>query len=153
MTSSGELHAVRLVGSAEGEVLIDSRLAGFGVITKLAGATTGGNVCVVVHPLEPLALGAPRHTHRHEDEVSYVLEGHVMIEVGGEVYRAGPGDLVYKPNGVPHAFWNPGEQPARVLEIIAPGRFEAYFAELGQVFRAGPPDPRRMAALAERYGV
>jgi len=42
------------------------------------------------------------------------------VQIGDEVIEAGPGDLVLKPRGVRHAFWNPGDEPARVLEIISP---------------------------------
>jgi hypothetical protein len=54
---------------------------------------------------------------------------------------------------VPHAFWNPTDEPARLLEIISPGGFERYFADLAEVFSASPaaPDPQRLAAVAERY--
>ncbi len=57
------------------------------------------------------------HTHRHEDEYTYVLEGEIGVQVGDEVRVARPGDLVFKPRGVPHAFWNAGDVPARALEM------------------------------------
>jgi cupin domain len=67
---------------------------------------------------------------------------------------AGPGDVLVKPRGVPHAFWNPADQPARLLEIISPAGFEGYFAGLGEIFAGqGPPDPGRLAELADRYGL
>ena len=48
---------------------------------------------------------------------------------GDEVLEATPGELVFKPRGVPHAFWNATDEPARFLEIIAPAGFERYTAE------------------------
>jgi hypothetical protein len=47
-----------------------------------------------------------------------------------------------------HTFWNAGPGPARILEVIAPAGFEAYFAELAG---AGVPDRRQ--ELATKYGV
>ena len=44
---------------------------------------------------------------------------------------AGAGDLVFKPRDQWHTFWNAGGTPCRILEIISPGGFEHYFAELG----------------------
>ena len=70
------------------------------------------------------------HVHAHEDEYSYVLEGEVGVQIGDDVRYAQPGDLVVKPRGIPHAFWNRTDEPARLLEIISPGGFERYFAEL-----------------------
>src|SRR3954470_6145494 len=114
----------------------------------------GGGFSLVEHPIAPRALAAPMHTHTHEDEYSYVLEGEVGVQVGDEVSVARPGDLVFKPRGVQHAFWNAGEAPARLLEIISPAPFSNYFEELEPLF-AGPegPDFEGIAALHARYGL
>src|SRR3954470_16227163 len=139
-----------LVPHGRGEVLLDGPLGA----TLLAGrADTGGSAAFVIHPLAPRALGSPVHTHTHEDEWSYVLEGRVGIEVDGRVVVAGPGDLVLKPRHVPHAFWNAGDEPARLLEVITPGGFESYFAELGEILAAGVPDLARLGEVAARYGL
>jgi CBS domain-containing protein len=78
----------------------------------------------------PRALGAPLHRHTREDEFSYVLEGRVGTLLGDDVVYANPGDLVCKPRGQWHAFWNAGDDPARILEIISPAGFEQFFAAL-----------------------
>ncbi len=127
-----------------------------GAVLMLGGDRTAGRLSVLEHPLAPRALGSPVHTHRDEDEYSVVLEGIVGAEIGDEVIEAGPGAVLVKPRGVPHAFWNPTDQPARLLEIISPADFEQYFAGLADIFAAagpGTPDPARMAALTERYGL
>ena len=49
-----------------------------------------------------------------------MLEGEVGFEVGDEVFTAAAGQLVAKPRGIWHAFWNAGDVPARVLEVISP---------------------------------
>src|SRR3954449_4459785 len=114
----------------------------------------GGGFSLVEHPIAPRALAAPMHTHTHEDEYSYVLEGEVGVQVGDDVSVAGPGDLVFKPRGVQHAFWNAGDTPARLLEIISPAPFSNYFAELEPLFmRPEGPDFPAIAALQERYGL
>ena len=69
-------------------------------------------------------------------------------QIGDEVVEAGPGDLVLKPRGIPHAFWNPGDEETRVLEIISPAGFEQYFADLAPVLSVdGPPDFAALAAI------
>jgi hypothetical protein len=41
-----------------------------------------------------------------------------------------------------------------VLEIIAPGGLEDYFARLGELLTAGgPPDPAARQALRQRFGL
>jgi quercetin dioxygenase-like cupin family protein len=103
---------------------------GLGVRFMIDGAETGGNLALVEHPIAPRVLAAPLHTHRHEDEYTYMLKGEVGVQIGDEVRVAWPGDLVLKLRGVPHAFWNAGDAPARALEIISPAGFERYFLEL-----------------------
>ena len=72
--------------------------------------------------------------------------------LGDEVLEAGPGDLVFKPRNQWHTFWNAGDEPCRILEIISPAGFEGFFREL--VALGGPlkADPEELAALNERYG-
>jgi quercetin dioxygenase-like cupin family protein len=129
-------------------------LGGFGIVFRLNGSDTGGGFALVEHPLAPHTLAGPLHTHEREDEFTYVLEGEVGLEVGGQVSVARPGDVVVKPRGVAHAFWNPGDRAARVLELIAPAGFEDYFRELGTIVTPGEaPDVQKVAALCRRYGL
>src|SRR5918998_5009525 len=114
----------------------------------LDGGATGGGFALVEHPIEPRALAAPVHTHSREDEYSYVLQGAIGLQVGEEEIYAREGDLVPKPRGVPHAFWNPTNRPALVLELISPAGFENYFRELAPLLApGGPPDVKAIAAL------
>ena len=125
-----------------------------GAALMLGGDQTGGQLSLLEHPLGPRALGSPLHTHRDEDEYSVVLEGVVGVQIGQQLIEATPGTVLVKPRGVPHAFWNPGDQPARLLEIISPAGFERYFADLADIMSGpGSPDPGRLAALAGRYGL
>ena len=125
-----------------------------GAVLMLGGDRTAGRFSLVEHPLAPRALGSPVHTHRDEDEYSVVLEGQVGAQIGDQAVVAGPGTVLVKPRGVPHAFWNPADQPARLLEIISPAGFEGYFAGLAEILTGqGRPDPGRLADLAGRYGL
>jgi mannose-6-phosphate isomerase-like protein (cupin superfamily) len=109
---------------------------------------------LVEHTIAPRTLAAPIHTHRHEDEYSYVVSGRMGAIVGGDVVDAGPGELVAKPRGIPHAFWNAGDEPAVVLETISPGGFEQYFADLAPLLaHPGPPDFAALAAVQARYAL
>jgi mannose-6-phosphate isomerase-like protein (cupin superfamily) len=140
-----------LLGPQAGETV---QLRALGVRFMLDSAITGGGFSLVEHPLPARSLGAPLHTHSREDEYSFVLEGRIGLQLGSEVVEAGPGNLVLKPRNVPHAFWNAGAEPARLLEIISPGGFEDYFREMAAVLRAAPePDLTKAAAICERYGI
>src|SRR5207247_1415102 len=81
-------------------------------------------------------------------------EGRVGALLGDELVHGEPGDLIFKPRGQWHTFWNAGNEPARILEIISPAGFENYFEELTDVMRDGdPPDPAVVAEVADRYGL
>jgi quercetin dioxygenase-like cupin family protein len=136
------------LGPDDGEVV---PLLALGVRFLIDWETTGGRFNLVEHPLPPRALGAPVHTHRNEDEYSYVLEGRIGVQLGDEVLEAGPGELVFKPRGVPHAFWNAGDEPARLLELISPGGFENYFREMAPLLAAADPDEAAFGAVLARY--
>lgn len=118
----------------------------------LPSAATDGQVAVVKHSLAPRALGAPVHLHRNEDEFSLVVTGTIGFEVGDDVFEAATGSVVVKPRESPHAFWNPTAETAEFFELIVPGGFEGYFAELQEVFaQPGLPDLAALAAVAARY--
>jgi len=138
-----------VIGPRDGAAL---DLDGLGVRFLIAGEQAGGRFSLVEHPLAPRTLGAPLHTHAHEDEYSFVLEGRVGLLIADEEIDAGPGDLVLKPRGVPHAFWNATDEPARLLEIISPAGFERFFDELARGMREGADD-RAIGALMARYGI
>ncbi len=126
----------------------------FGALLLAGRADTDGGPAFVVHDLAPRALGSPVHTHSHEDEWSFVLDGEVGVEIDGHAMVARAGDLVLKPRAVPHAFWNAGNAPARFLEVITPGGFEDYFGALAGVLAVdGQPDLERVAEVAARFGL
>ena len=75
----------------------------------LRGEDTGGHFALLEHTIPPRALAAPMHTHEREDEYSLVLEGRVGAQIGDDVVVAEPGQLIRKPRGIPHAFWNAGD--------------------------------------------
>ncbi len=115
--------------------------------------TAEGGFSLVEHPLPPRRLAAPLHRHSREDEYSYVLTGRMGALFGDDVVFAEVGDLVHKPRNQWHTFWNAGDEPCNILEIIAPGGFENFFDELVDANLAGAPDPEWLAALAARYGL
>lgn len=153
MAGAGNSQARIVLSPDEGKTVL---MGGLGVRFMIDGAQSGGNFALVEHPIEPRVLAAPMHTHQHEDEYTYVLEGEIGVQIGDEVRVAKAGDLVFKPRGVPHAFWNAGDVPARALEIISPAGFERYFAEIAQLLppaQADPPDEQALGAVMVKYGL
>jgi mannose-6-phosphate isomerase-like protein (cupin superfamily) len=139
---------VTVLGPQDGKA---GSLGAIGVRFMLDGARSGGGVALVEHPMPPRALAAPLHRHTREDEYSYVLEGRVGALLGDDIVVGGPGDLIFKPRGQWHTFWNAGDEPARILEVVSPAGFERFFEEL--VDLGGPLEaaPEVLGELCARY--
>ena len=142
--------APMIIGPTDGQSVT---LQTIGVRFMIPGADNDARFSLVEHPIPPRALAAPLHRHNREDEYSFVLEGRMGALLGDDVVEAGPGDLVYKPRGQWHTFWNAGDEPCRILEIIAPAGFEQYFAALVDMGGVLNADPQALGELAERYGI
>ncbi len=138
----------KIVGPRDGKA---GFLGSIGVRFMIDGDEAADRFSLVEHPLGPRALAAPVHRHNREDEYSYVLQGRMGALLGDDVVEAGPGDLVHKPRGQWHTFWNAGEEPCRILEIISPAGFEAFFAELVDMGGVVAADPELIGELCARY--
>ncbi len=132
-----------VIGPADGELL---ELGGIRrPLHAQTASETGGGFSMVEHPLAPRVLAAPMHRHKNEDEYSFVLRAGWARKLGDEVVVGEAGRADREARGQWHTFWNAGDEPARLLEIISPAGFERYFAGLGEVLSAGcRPDPERM---------
>lgn len=112
------------------------------------------------------------HLHQQAEEVFYVLEGELDLlafhpgakangdwrtwksKTGDTVLRGGPGSFMFVPAGCPHAFFNPGPEPARMLFLVSPAGHEIYLQELADLLAtAGPPDQAEIAELRRRHDI
>lgn len=83
-----------------------------------------------------------------------MISGLLGVQIGDEVREARAGETVVKPRGVQHAFWNPGDEPVRFVELITPGGFEQYSPTSSPSWASpGHPDFAALAVIAERYGL
>lgn len=138
----------KVLGPEDGDILgdPDTVLDRFMVET----GESGGRFALIEHRLVPNALAAPMHLHTREDEFSFILEGKVGAYVDGTELVAHTGDLVAKPRGQWHTFWNAGNSTARVLEIISPAGLENLF----RLLDTSPElyEPEKLIPLADHYG-
>ena len=137
----------RKVGPTDGHY---AELGGCDARFLLWGEETGSGFSLVEHPIPPRSLAAPLHRHSREDEYSFVLEGRMGALLGDEVIHAEAGDLAFKPRDQWHTFWNAGDEPCRILEIISPAGFEHFFRELGEGLKSETFDPE---PLGPKYGI
>lgn len=76
-----------------------------------------------------------------------MLRGTLGALLGDEVVTAGPGTWVFKPRGQWHTFWNAGETPCEIIEVISPGGFEDFFREVAAAWG----DLERFAEINAKY--
>ena len=141
---------VKVVGPDNGR---EGFLGSIGVRFMIDGLEADERFSLVEHPMSPRALAAPLHRHTREDEYSYVVKGRMGALLGDDVVYAEEGDYVYKPRNQWHTFWNAGDEPCRILEIISPAGFERFFEELSDMGGVANADPETLAELNERYGL
>ena len=125
------------------------RFAGAEIVIRASAESTGGAFCIC-EEVDP--LDTRLHVHEHEDEVFFVLEGEHVYRVGDREHRAGPGDLVFAPRGVPHAQRRVAPRTGRQLTLCSPAGFEGFFRALGEADAAGRLDAE-FERISARYGI
>jgi mannose-6-phosphate isomerase-like protein (cupin superfamily) len=122
---------------------------GFGVQWKIDGEASGRRFSIVHHPIAPRALAAPLHLHHDEDEYSFVLQGRLGALLGDDVVAAESGTWLFKRREQWHTFWNAGDTPCEIIEVISPAGFENFFREVA----AGWGDLARFAEINRKYSL
>ena len=126
--------------------------AGAAGVLKAGAETTGGAFSMSEVTLAPGFAGPPPHLHREMTDTFYVLEGQIRVLVGEEWIDAPAGAFVAAPPGTVHTFANPGDAPARLLNINSPGGWERYLRDLAALLQPGASiDQASFAQLAERH--
>ncbi len=139
----------RIASAGQGKTAL---VFGVRVDILLTGEDTGGSHSVYEVTAAP-GTGAPPHVHQHDDETFYVLEGELEVLLGNERKRIGPGNSIFLPHGVPHAFCNPGAEPVRFLGTATPAGHEHFFLAADQLVREGRFNPETGAEVCREFGI
>ena len=105
--------------------------------------------------------GPPPHIHHREDEAFYILEGEITFLLGDQKVVASAGSFIQGPRGIPHAFKNESNAPARMLIQVTPPGFDRFLTEIAQPVASidSPPVPvtpadiQKLLAVAPKYGI
>lgn len=104
-----------------------------------------------------LAQPVPRHTHHVADECVYVVDGVLEIDFDGVTHRAGKGQFVLLPHGVPHAIRPGSTPPPKVIQVSSPGGWECVVEALiehrTEVSQGGRFNPAALNRYTRRYHV
>lgn len=133
-----------VLGPGEGRVYPMGRLS---AVFKADGVETAQRYSISEWWLAPYTKGPGPHSHP-EDDVFYVLAGTMSVLVDTEWVEAGSGSFVLVPGGVTHDFENRGPARAGMLNVSAPGDFEAHMPDIAAWFVEHPRDTRDRAPLA-----
>ncbi len=124
-----------------------------------ATAQSAGGAYGLTESLAPAGSGPPLHVHHREDEAFWILEGHLTVRCGEQIFAAGPGSYTFLPRDIPHTFAVEGDLPARILSICSPAGLEQYFvaagrlAESAELPSAAPVDVALLARVGQDFGV
>ncbi|MEP6611311.1 MAG: cupin domain-containing protein [Mucilaginibacter sp.] len=108
--------------------------------TKVSTKDTDGDL--YIFESSRVKKGGPNlHVHPNQDEWWYILEGDFVIKVGDKMHHVKPGDSVFGPRGVPHAFSKIGEGVGRMLTTFQPaGKMEECFIAISEGHMKGKPE-------------
>ena len=121
--------------------------------------TTGGELLSFDLTLRPGAAVAVEHRHVRQEERFRVQAGTVELEVAGNRREVGLDEEVAVPAGVPHRWWNHGQEEATVRVELRPALdtetfFENYFglARDGKTNSKGIPGLLQIAVAFRDLG-
>jgi len=107
--------------------------------------------CVLFDTLRHGPSGPALHLHTDVDEWFYVVGGTFKFRAGDETLRLSPGDSLFVPRNIAHAFVKTSEGTARLLVMHQPaGTMEEFFRQTSQL-----PDQslENRKVIAEKHGM
>ena len=117
------------------------------ILFKVTSEDTGGALAIMLSANNVKASGPPLHVHPDFDEIFYVTEGEMKFQVGDEQVFLKPGDNLFIPKNVPHAFTIISDTPASFLVMSQPaGQLENFFREYSKVKNITPDIAGRLMA-------
>ena len=89
------------------------------------------------------------HIHHLEDEEGVVTAGRLSVMLDGRRIEAGPGESLRLPRGLPHRWWNEGDEPLAFEGFTCPAvDLDRYLQAIFEVVNAGPPNRPSLFYLA-----
>jgi mannose-6-phosphate isomerase-like protein (cupin superfamily) len=122
--------------------------AGGDLLLKADTDSTDGAFTLLEIEIGP-KQGPPRHLHRREDEMWYILEGSFRFFADDEILTAPQGSFVFVPRSTSHCFQNLEDRMARLLVMFTPSGMERFFIEHAEL-PPGPIEREAYDGVAER---
>jgi quercetin dioxygenase-like cupin family protein len=143
--------------SKAGDVFENPVTGEFGYV-RVGTQETNGALLVSDLRVRPGGAVLGAHVHPTIDERFTVLKGKIGYMRGDQKGVLQAGDSADLPRGIPHDWWNAGDEEARVIVEVRPAaRFEQMVTTLfilaheGKTNRKGVPNPLQMAVIAQEF--
>lgn len=111
---------------------------------KVSSKDTGGNLTVFEFTGNEKG-GPPLHVHPNQDEIFFIVEGEYLFQVGDARHLLNPGDTIFLPRKVAHAFAQLTDKGKMFFLFQPSGKMEDFFRALGNL--QGPPEPQEGARI------
>jgi mannose-6-phosphate isomerase-like protein (cupin superfamily) len=121
---------------------------------RFASGQTDGLLALAEVQLPPLTAGPNLHVHANEDELFFVLDGVMTVQIDTQLDEIEAGGLAWGSRGIPHAFANRAKGPLRIMIMWIPGGAEGLFQDMSAYLQTanGAPDQQVVAEIQARYG-
>lgn len=137
---------------------IENPAQGDTIIFRRTAEDTGGELLEFDMLIEPVASGPPRHVHPNAEEYFEVLSGKVHAKIGDKTYHFDQGNSFTVSPGIAHAWWNEGNEQAKVKVRLRPATHMEEFlrtwyglAKDGKMNDNGIPSIWQLAATSREY--
>jgi mannose-6-phosphate isomerase-like protein (cupin superfamily) len=129
---------------------------------KVPSSITRGHWSRLVELLSPAGSATPLHRHHEEDEAFYILSGTAAFHCDGKTLTGNPGDFLFLPVGLPHAYIVGPDEPLRMLTLSGvgtPSGFDKFVQHAGEPARErrlpdpAPFDPEVLGHAAAQHGI
>ncbi|MFD2566489.1 cupin domain-containing protein [Pseudotenacibaculum haliotis] len=125
---------------------------GVKIVGKIMSEDTQGEYSVIITETPPEG-GPPKHVHKHEDELFYVMKGTYEFYCGDTTLVAKQGDMVRLPKGIPHHFKNVDSIQGVTMNTITPGGFESFFDDVAKASEQRKLTRKEIDSIANSYGM
>ena len=133
-------------------------VTGQAAIVRIGTEESGGELLVADLYIAPGGAVMGEHYHPAIEERFTLIRGKLGVRLSGRETKARPGVMLLVPSGVPHDWWNAGDEDAVVrVEIRPAARIEIMIlnafglAQDGRVDRKGMPNFLQLVVFAREF--
>jgi quercetin dioxygenase-like cupin family protein len=119
--------------------------------SKIASADSNGSIAVFEQNGFTPFGGPPLHIHIDQDEYFYIINGEYLFQVGEEKFQMKPGDTIFLPKNVPHAFIQLTEKGKVLVSYFPAGKMEDFFRTTDSW--TAPPPTETIAKTFKDHGM